>query len=349
MLRGIVEKHLNMPLSDAEWNLAKNERWTSNFPPAAIAAKIQQWRDATGSRTPTPPTVSTAFRADPARKAHEELLSHFITRMAEWLEPVKSFRQEVLGGKLLKVAHVEAWIKERSETEKYTVWFDVPVRPDAMKARRRFDTSKMASPGDFELRWLKYSLPGQASQQVPTAGGLVLDRLRRVSESVAKLTTCPESYATTFVLSGEPLPFFSCEQTVRIVSTDRVSALNRIELSIDPTVSPRQVAETYRRIRAEVFRRRYRAMSEKHIRLALFGFSRPHGGALRTAMAAWNAQHPKWRYRQESIFGRDRAVAARRALATLDARPTSRSTVDQWLTGRENQTEVKSTQKRKPR
>jgi hypothetical protein len=77
-------------------------------------------------------------------------------------------------------------------------------------------------------------------------------------------------------------------------------------------------------------------MSEKHIRLALFTFARPQE-TLKTAMAAWNKLYkglgPKWRYQQESNFGRDRLAAKRRALATLDANPTSKDAVETWLLG----------------
>jgi hypothetical protein len=165
----------------------------------------------------------------------------------------------------------------------------------------------------------------------------VLDRLRLASEHVAAQTGCSPDYATTFILSGLPLPYFSCAQTLAVYSTGLCSALNRIELKIDPTLSPRQVAEIYRQLRSRVFKRRYRAMSEKHIRLALFTLRREQGETLRSAMSAWNKLYPKWRYRQESNFGRDRVTAKRRALATLDANPTSQDAVENWLAGEQPQ------------
>src|SRR5262249_3127166 len=44
----------------------------------------------------------------------------------------------------------------------------------------------------------------------------------------------------------------------------------------------------------------------------------------------------KWKYKQESNFGRDRVVAKRRALASLNASPTSHGSVEAWLLGQES-------------
>jgi hypothetical protein len=334
--RTVIDRHLapERPLSDGEWTLVQSERWQAQYEPAGIAAKVQQWRDASQHAVIAP--VTPKFRADPARTAREDLLSHLFSLIAARLPLVEGFRRDVLGGKLLKPSDVGSWIEDRARTEKYTVWLEVPVRPDEKNSvylDRLVTTAEGLPATDFQLKWLNYILPGQKSQRVPTAAGGVLDRLRLASEQVAAQTGCSADYATTFILSGEPLPFFSCTKTVVVVSTDLCSALNRIELKIDPTLSPRQVSEVYRQLRAEVFGRRYRAMSEKHIRLALFAFSRPQNEALKNAMAAWNKLYPKWGYRQESNFGRDRIVARRRALATLAAAPTSQNTVEAWLVG----------------
>src|SRR5579864_7440830 len=83
-----INLHLGRPLSDSEWNLIENERWPSTLEPAGIAAKIQQWRDATGAplETATVLPLMPKFRADPARNAREELLSYLFGLMAARLE-----------------------------------------------------------------------------------------------------------------------------------------------------------------------------------------------------------------------------------------------------------------------
>jgi len=340
-LRALVDKHLDRPLSDSEWNHVQNhpsllpKYRCGEIDEEGIAETVRQLRRAFGPQPLAPSTVVGPLRADPARRAREELLSYLFSLMAARFEKVETFRSEVLGGKLLKVEEVEPWIREHAHEEKYTVWLQVPVRPDARNSvytNRTLIVSEESPATDFDLKWLKYILPAQKSESVPTAAGGALDKLRIVSEHVATQAVCSADYATTFILSGEPLPFFSCEQSVVICSTDLCSALNRIELKIDPTLSPRQVAQVYRQLREKVFGRRYRAMSEKHIRLALFTFSRPPDETLKSAMGAWNKLYPnpKWRYRQESNFGRDRVAAKRRALETLDSNPTSQEAVGVW-------------------
>jgi hypothetical protein len=255
--------------------------------------------------------------------------------MAAQLSSVRTFRAEVMEGRLIELTAVETWIQERARTEKYTAWLDVPVTADDNGTLSLdlpvFPPEAWAT--DVHVKWLKYILPGQKSQRLSTAAGGVLDRLRLASDDVSTHTGSPADYATVFILSGEPLPFFSCAQTVVVCSTDICSALNRIELQVDPTLSPRQVAEAYGQLRKQVFGRRSRAMSEKHLRLALFCLQRPPDEGLKTAMTAWNDEYPKWRYRQESNFGRDRIAAKRRGLATLHVNPTSHHVVENWLLG----------------
>jgi hypothetical protein len=50
----------------------------------------------------------------------------------------------------------------------------------------------------------------------------------------------------------------------------QLPALSRIALTIDPALSPQEVAEHYRQIRQEIMPARHRDLSEKHLQLALF-------------------------------------------------------------------------------
>lgn len=180
---------------------------------------------------------------------------------------------------------------------------------------------------------MQYALPGQKVKSVKTAARGILERLRVESERVAEQCGCHASEATTFILSGEPLPAYPCRKTFIVRGTAQLGALNQIGLVIDPTLSPREVAHIYRQMRAQVFGKRYRAMSEKHIRLALFTFSRAGEETLKISIAAWNKMYPKWRYKYESNFGRDRNAARRRALAMLDSPESSQTAADKWLFG----------------
>jgi hypothetical protein len=360
-IRRAIHQHLDRPLSDREWQLIDNQGLLSRvregkMDPAGVAAHVTQWRIATGAhQTTSAPSTPPApkFRADPARKAREDLLSYFLSIIAARLSPVETFRREVLSNGMLKVADVEAWIEKHARAEGYTLTLEIPVRPDEQGSKQTDRSVTLSAEWPAKLQWLKYILPDQKSQSVRTAAGGVLDRLRLASEHVTAQTGVPEAYATLFILCDSPLPFFSCDQRLVIASTDTCSALNRIELSIDPTLSPRQVAEVYRWLRAQVFgKRRYRAMSEKHIRLALFTLSRGSDEPLKNAMAAWNRENkkrPRWCYRHESNFGRDRVRANRRAFAALNATPTSHSAVEDWLFGRTAERQSRTTTKKTTR
>jgi hypothetical protein len=239
-------------------------------------------------------------------------------------------------------------MRKRASEERYCAWVQIPVRPDA-EGRVIVDARTVAALGpirDVEFRSLEAALPDRPTIRVKTAEGGVLEGLRIASQRVAEQTRCAPGDATTFILCGEPLPYYSALKSLIVVGdvdADGVgnpwlelSSLNRIQLTLDPILSPREVTEIYRGMRRAVFGRgktRYRAMSEKHIRLALFSLKRPGEETIKAARDAWNKQYPKWRYRQETNFGRDRNVAKKRALATLGASPTSGDAVESWLLG----------------
>jgi hypothetical protein len=128
---------------------------------------------------------------------------------------------------------------------------------------------------------------------------------------------------------------------------NKLGALNRIKLTIDPTLSPREVGSIYRQMRGQIFGKRYRTMSEKHIRLALFAFERDPQESIKGAMTDWNRTYQKWRYKSETNFGRDRIAARRRAFSTLDAPESSLAAVNSWLLGTTEQPPPAKTKGRK--
>lgn len=103
-----------------------------------------------------------------------------------------------------------------------------------------------------------------------------------------------------------------------------MQGLARLALEVDLSHSPREVAEIYRTERNHVLAKaRVRALSEKHMRLALFMADRndnhganQSGDGARSHMQAWNKANPKQRYRQVGLFNRDWHVAQRRLLET---------------------------------
>ena len=91
---------------------------------------------------------------------------------------------------------------------------------------------------------------------------------------------------------------------------------SRINMEIDPTLTPEEVAERYKRLRASLIGARYRSMSEKHLRLAEFyGGHKPEGTTWTALMDKWNrSQDPGWEYNRFEAFARDCTQAWQRLM-----------------------------------
>jgi hypothetical protein len=172
-------------------------------------------------------------------------------------------------------------------------------------------TSKQHPARSSSLDLLDY--PGATGwvDRIPVRENGVLDRLRIISEELSRNYEWQAAQATAFVLTNEPPSIAPLMCTVRKRS---VPALSRIELTIDPAMSPRELAEAYRKLRSQVVGRRHRNLTAKHSTLAVFRSSRPQRETLEESRRAWNKQYPKWRYRAASTFGTHCAVAMRRLL-----------------------------------
>ena len=82
---------------------------------------------------------------------------------------------------------------------------------------------------------------------------------------------------------------------------------SRITMDIDPTLTPEEVAEQYKKLRAKLIGTRYRSMTQKHLRLAEFyGGDKPEGTTWAMLMDKWNHSQKKgWRYNRFEAFARD--------------------------------------------
>ena len=172
-------------------------------------------------------------------------------------------------------------------------------------------------------RYLMYAAPGDDyERRIETPYNSLLDALRQLSESMAIWYQWSEAQATIFLLTGIT-PLIAPLKAVADYRED-APALSRIHLTIDPTMSPREVAEEYRRFRQWFVGPRHRDLSDKHTQLALFFVKHPKATeAWADLMALWNQEHPEWAYEDASTFGRDCAQAQRRLMGT-DAEPGGR-------------------------
>jgi hypothetical protein len=149
----------------------------------------------------------------------------------------------------------------------------------------------------------------------------VLDSLRIISEDLSKRYGWDKGQSTLFVLTGDTPLVSPIKGKVNMKSP--LAALSRITLTIDPIVSPQEVEEYYRKVRGT---RRRRAMTEKHLKLAIFSTTRPQHETWEQAMQEWNKEciegnrEPSWSYMTANTrnFRRDCLQAQARLLQNHD-------------------------------
>ncbi len=115
-----------------------------------------------------------------------------------------------------------------------------------------------------------------------------------------------------FLLTGLPPEVKKIDQDVKVGT-----ASTRIILYIDPLATPKDVSEAYARFRKEVLPRRFRNMSDKHLRLAAFVAECPDNQSWREKMDAWNESYGQitgYGYINSRLFWRDAEQAQRRLL-----------------------------------
>jgi hypothetical protein len=149
--------------------------------------------------------------------------------------------------------------------------------------------------------------------RIPVAEYGVLDWLRRLSIELAHRNRWSHAQAAYYVITG-CAPDVDILTTATIIEAE-IPALSRITMDINPTESPKEVAERYSKVRGG----RQRSMTDKHQQLAIFSATRPEDGETwEQAMLAWNelCSNPEWRYAGDQVrnFYRDCTKAQGRLL-----------------------------------
>ena len=258
------------------------------------------------------------------RQIRLKILSKVIARHAATVESVTSFRQQHLTEGLLEREEVVEWISRHADKEgRASRYLRVPI-PDGYELISRnkcIVTEPLLSISDtspatrVEVEVLSYASPDDEwVRRIPVKHGGTLDRLRAVSESLARRFEWEEAQATMFVLTGLSPPLSSLRGGFRMALSQPISS--RITMEIDPTLTPREVAEEYKKLRARLVGARYRLMSEKHLRLAEFyGGHKPEGTTWAALMKRWNhSQDRGWEYDRFEAFARDCKQAWRRLM-----------------------------------
>lgn len=264
-------------------------------------------------------------------RLRQVVLARLLARQAQRDEEVRSFRADVLGGQLISPEQVEEWMVQHYDLEGATVWLVTPMPPGheivlgpepiAIDPPVTITALHEESYGQY----IPYGVPGDDREHwVPIAAGGVLERLHGLGERLASDYGWSLAQAVVFILTGTAPVVALITSGVHV--SYPITAPTRIELRIDPAVSPQELASYYRRLRRSVLGQRYRKMSRKHLQLALFAAARPYDEPWGVGMDRWNrlTPDPNWKYRAETNFGRDCKKALERLLRPRYQVPSAR-------------------------
>ncbi len=166
---------------------------------------------------------------------------------------------------------------------------------------------------------LDYGVPDDSwSRSIPIRADGLLDTLRELGENLYKRFRWDQGQAILFVLTGNTPLVDLMKGEVSI--TAPFGALSRINLTVDPSVSPSEVEAYYRKLRGS--KRRHKRITEKHLTLAIFFATRSDGETWSQMMKAWNEQYSEqdWAYEADDVrnFARDCTSAQKRLLHGYD-------------------------------
>jgi hypothetical protein len=339
-IRREIEIILHSPLREEEWEDLVEEGYIEEHleygspTTSEIAEKVKRRRQVYGKREPKRGNAPRMLSEQEVKESSGRLkaLSLLVAQEAAKEVSVQRFRSEVLGDKLLSLESVEGWIQEEAKLDGPHTWwlsgvplpreYPMDVLMEAFLQHGIFEREErplglelQASPRpeDFTFHFLAYGVPGsEEKKEIPVSVNGLLERLRTLSIPLAEEYGWNEAEATLFILTGAVPEIKAVTSTFQ---SRRISALSRIVLTLDPALSPKEVAEQYRRIRQEVIPGRHRDLSEKHMQLALFAANRSEGQTWVDKMAEWNKTHAaEWKYEEVANFAHDCLQARRRLL-----------------------------------
>ena len=257
------------------------------------------------------------------RRIRLEILSDLLAEDAASDPAVISFRERHLPSGLITPDEAGTFISNKSADDgEPTTYLKVPL-PDGHEltwdgpdvyAEPPLTLSKATSATGYTVDLLHYpQLDDAAVSKIAVRRGGILDGLRLLSESLSGRYAWQKAQATAFVLTGVPPLLSSLRGGAYLRSSQPISS--RITMEIDPTLTPEEVVQGYKKLRDRWIKGRYRSMSEKHLRLAEF-----YGGdkdiSWSALMTEWNRRHkkPKWRYSESQNFARDCKSAWKRLM-----------------------------------
>ncbi|SRR6266571_1003370 len=321
-VRSQLDARLHRPVTDGEWGFLQGFDHVKDARQFGIDAALEQVR---GIREANSNPVAPRYLPARARRGgeiglageHVRALSSLFAHQAAERDDVRAFRSAILGDGLIDQDNVASFIERHRALEAKTgrtVIVKVALR-GSVKLDQRKDQRVSGKVFGFENPILCYSTPGQRwASCVPVRYGGTLHQLSQLSEGLSRAYLWSPAQACVFVLTGAtPL----VDRVRCTLNHSDPSSTSRISLSIDPTVTPRELADLYRPIRRRFLGGRYRSPSAKHIRLAAFAGTRDEAEPRADTLAAWNKGcEPSERYAGNKVrtFARDCRAALARVL-----------------------------------
>ena len=303
------------PLADSEWNLLETQGLVEDIKrgrrtPMQAAVLVGQWRDAVRGSAPRirSSNTSSSLRA--------EAISQLVAVEANKHPQVVQFRDRILRGRLLEADQLDRWFSVVARKQQFKQWIKVYASPEEIAAGAVFIDSSNTVNSGFDI--LSYTIPGTDEvRRILVSSKGILGWLRWLSETLSVEFCWTKAATTTFVLTGATPPI---PESTHHIRRGNISALTRVQMVIDPAMSPREVSALYREIRLRHFGRRHRSMSEKHIELAKFWSTANQDLTWKALRDQWNALHHKWAYKRDQNFARDCEQARNRLLGQSEAK-----------------------------
>ena len=333
-----VEKHLGMKVPANVWRYLKQKHYVEEAirrvgiedPIVFLANEAQMILDFLKEDSSIPPAVkqrNRRIRREKNLPTRNEMMSFILAGIAENDGRVRSYRERFLASGLVDEAAAPKWIEEKLGLERYSHAIIVAL-PKTVEVELDYESAEYKLPisgfsdvkieGDAPAVLLEYKKPDcNWVQRIPTGRDGVLRELAALSEALAADFGWQKAPATMFVLTGD-VPTFS-PNGIAVHSPPfpgpRARAwLSRLVITVDPLLSPAEVATMYRKARTKLLKPGNKSLSEKHMTLA--GFAAAFGGVSRELMGKWNIRYPKWEYPRYSLFSRDARTSTERLLGS---------------------------------
>jgi len=315
-VKNSLSREIDGDVRDDIWNLLLDDRWVMEILQGTDGMDIGEM----GSRYRRLAKLGKKRKKNtqaPRQIGPDErlyVLSSIMAKEASQNPDVTWFRKEILDDHLLDRDDVDKWIKRKAKADgPNTVYLRFPIPADRFQEKHTYgvpwaDPELLNQETNPPMGWSQESLAYQASStsravsRVLVAWDGVLGQLRTISVRLAKSFDWAEDQATAFILTG-----VTPALTKSRIHIDRVwghGLMSRIQMEIDPTLSPRAVMEVYRKARSELGQTHHRSMSTKHLHMAEF-YGGEKSQTWPVLMEDWNKSRPDWSYREVRNFSRD--------------------------------------------